>query len=592
MVLLWTWRPRTAVYELIQKWGLKNHAGKAFTQMAVKDAWEQLRRAGLLVEHSLRQGYAQLHDKIRGQVYRELLTRHPIAELRSALHRSANYDPSRSHYSWPLWEDADTIAILRLAVFSGAPISDLEAMQKEISGRNDWGTIFYAACMEAFDPVLMDRVTPEWRWRMATGALSNLCQRVDPEHLPFFHWTMEQVKTGREAIPGPLRLQLAEVLLHRGETSQMVDVLKPIEKDAAADVLRAGIRIQQGQWAPAQAEMEAAFKILRKAMGIRTRLLPYSLTWIYPLSLLAQQPPKHLDLARKFCLGEAGSRTPSAHDFWGIWVHAVNVRLGDATLEPDAFQAFARIQHPWVHFERAILRAWLRPELRAPTAHFTPDSDHATAVTNARKAFQDCGFTWLDAQLAAAEKAFRNEDPGISFFVTGGQESWRNVLTSLQSLATDIALTPDAHETRLLWSVHLGPPGTVETIEPLEQKLGQRGWGKPKAISLAKIAGNERLAPWDSQVIRAIRKNPHFARSFWLDRAAALIALIGHPGVILEENPDILIDVVEGTPEITVSREGDRYVMRVEPMLQMDGNEAAHGYGLSGDEKREWDPCA
>lgn len=66
MVLLWTWRPRTAVYELIQKWGLKNHAGKAFTQMAVKDAWEQLRRAGLLVEHSRRQGYAQLHDKIRG----------------------------------------------------------------------------------------------------------------------------------------------------------------------------------------------------------------------------------------------------------------------------------------------------------------------------------------------------------------------------------------------------------------------------------------------------------------------------------------------------------------------------------------------
>ena len=589
MVLLWTWRPRTAVYELIQKWGLKNHAGKAFTQMAVKDAWEQLRRAGLLVEHSRRQGYAQLHDKIRGQVYRELLTRHPIAELRSALHRSANYDPSRSHYGWPLWEDADTIAILRLAVFSGAPISDLEAMQKEISGRNDWGTIFYAACMEAFDPVLMDRVTPEWRWRMATGALGNLCQRVDPEHLPFFHWTMEQVKTGREAIPGPLRLQLAEVLLHRGEFSQMVDVLKPIEKDAAADVLRAGIRIQQGQWAPAQAEMEAAFKILRKAMGIRTRLLPYSLTWIYPLSLLAQQPPKHLDLARKFCLGEAGLRTPSAHDFWGIWVHAVNVRLGDATLEPDAFQAFTRIQHPWVHFERAILRAWLRPELRAPTAHFTPDSDHATAVTNARKAFQDCGFTWLDAQLAAAEKAFRNEDPGISFFVTGGQESWRNVLTSLQSLATDIALTPDAHETRLLWSVHLGPQGTVETIEPLEQKRGQRGWGKPKAISLAKIAGNERLAPWDAQVIRAIRKNPHFARSFWLDRAAALIALIGHPGVILQENPDILVDVVEGTPEITVSREGDRYVMRVEPMLQRDGNEAAHGYGLSSDEKREWD---
>ena len=589
MALLWTWRPRTAVYELIRKWGLKNHAGKAFTQMAIKDAWERLRRAGLLVEHPGRPGYAQLHDKIRGQIYRELLTQHPIAELRSALHRSANYDPNRSHYGWPLWESADTIAILRLAVFSGAPISDLEAMQKEISGRNDWGPIFSTACMEVFDPVLMDRVTPEWRWRMAAGALGKLCQRADSELLPFFHWTMEQVKTERAAIPGSLRLQLAEVLLHRGEISQMADVLKPIGKDAAADVLRAGIRIQQGQWAPAQAEMETAFKALRKAMGIRTRLLPHSLAWIYPLSLLAQQTPRHLDLARKFCLGEAGSRTPSARDFWGVWVHAVNVRLGDAALDPDAFQAFAKIQHPWVHFERAMLRAWLRTELCAPATRFSLDPDHAMAVANARKAFQDCGFTWLDAQFAAAEKAFRNEDPGIPFFVAGGQESWRNVLASLQSLATDMALTPDVHETRLLWSIHLGPQGTVETIEPLEQKLGQRGWGKPKAISLAKIAGNERLAPWDAQVIRAIRKDPLYARSFWLDRAAALIALIGHPGVILDENPDILVDVVEAAPGITVTREGDHYVMRVEPMPQMDSNEAAHGYGLSSDEKRERD---
>lgn len=63
---------------------------------------------------------------------------------------------------------------------------------------------------------------------------------------------------------------------------------------------------------------EAAFKKRQTETGGRKRLLPASLAWYYPLALLAQQTPRHLELAKRFCAGESGSRTPNPYDPWGV----------------------------------------------------------------------------------------------------------------------------------------------------------------------------------------------------------------------------------------------------------------------------------
>jgi hypothetical protein len=69
------------------------------------------------------------------------------------------------------------------------------------------------------------------------------------------------------------------------------------------------------------------------------------LAWIYPLCLLAQQSPRHLELARKFCLGEAGSRSPEPRQWWGLWAHAIGSRLGEAALDSSTFVPYA-VMHP------------------------------------------------------------------------------------------------------------------------------------------------------------------------------------------------------------------------------------------------------
>lgn len=601
MVLLWTWRPRTATYELLRQLGAKSQAGKAFTQESVKLALEDLKRAGMLAEHTTRAGYWRLQDEARAALYRDLLETTPVGGLRDALHRSvsypaASYQPARDAYYWPLSEFETTVAVVRLELLAGTPADKLKELQQRVSRAQDWMQVVRAACLEAFDGALFERITPAWRWDIAYYAVSALCGAWQPELAPVLLWALARLDAEPAAIPEHLRLQLAEALLHRGEGPRAAALLAS-ERGGGADALRAVALAQAGRWAEAQAAFEAAFKKRQGETGARKRLLPGSVTWLYPLSLLAQQTPGHLELARKFCIGEAGSRNPNPYDSWGVWVHAIAARLGDAKLDADVFEGYGPWMPAYLSFRNlwaSLLRAWLGREAfgklvaRSATPQRKARSEEAIAALRSR--LQACGFAWLDAQVAAAEAVFAGAEAPPGFFVAGAQERWRGVLAALQALGGESSPTGDAEAARIVWSISLDKHGAVEAIEPMEQKRGARGaWGKAKPLALAKLAGNAKLQPWDARVARAIRQDRRYARRYTLDCAAAIVALIGHPAAVMADAPDATLDVVEGTPELEVAREGDRYVMRIAPQPRAEPDRGDHRFYLDGDEKREWE---
>ncbi|MGI8894802.1 MAG: ATP-dependent helicase, partial [Casimicrobiaceae bacterium] len=196
------------------------------------------------------------------------------------------------------------------------------------------------------------------------------------------------------------------------------------------------------------------------------------------------------------------------------------------------------------------------------------------------------------AQVDAACAVLRGEEVSTPFFVSGPNEHWRTVLAALQALGEKHA--PDeakAEPTRIVWAIRIGEHGSVDAIEPLEQKRGLRGWSKPKPLSLAKIAGSERLPPWDAKVGRAIRQERAHARRWSMDRAAAITALIGHPAVVLADAPEQTIELVEGTPEVEVVKEGERFLLRVAPVVRTE--DASNGaYYVDANQRREAEALA
>ncbi|MCY1345137.1 hypothetical protein D9M69_311890 [compost metagenome] len=151
-----------------------------------------------------------------------------------------------------------------------------------------------------------------------------------------------------------------------------------------------------------------------------------------------------------------------------------------------------------------------------------------------------------------------------------GQPGWEQALAALRALALASAEPAAAGEggRRLLWALTLEPDGAVATIEPLEQVRGARGWGKPRPVPLARVAEDDRLEPWDARIARAIRRDASHNRRYVLDRAAAAMALVGHPAVVLAHAPSQTLEVVEDAPALEAVHSAGRFVLRLYPPLR------------------------
>jgi len=581
IALLWTYRPRTTIYNLLGPLGATRANGRAFTQDDVRNAIRALRERGSIEDMPHRNGFVRLRDDVRGKLYRDLLDRTPAATLREALQRLQHFGTQPIGYHWAAYDPAAAVALVRLELFSGTPQKDIERLRATVERALGWDEIVRAAGFAAFDGALFERVDEPVRWQLALSALAHVCVAWDAVALPVCEWAIAKLDSDRDRVPVAVRLALAEFSMHRGDSTRAQRALEGIDS-GGADALRACLLAQLARFSEAQPAFEAALKRRQAEAGVRKRVLPVSVAWLYPLCLLAQQTPPHLELARKFCIGEAGTRKPSPHDGWGRWAHAIGARLGDASLDKEAFrfQAGDPRYVTFGSFWQLLLAAWLGRDaigLRDDKqVRGTALAHHARAV---RDRLASCNLDWLATQVDAARTVLEGGEPQPGFFVPSTRERWKEVLAALAALAADRpAGEPAADSARIVWAIGLGKGGTVESIEPFEQKRGPRGFGKPKPVPLSKIARNERLPPWDAKIARAIRRDRYDSRSSVIDRAAAIAALIGHPHVVLASKRDQPVEVVEGTPEIEVVKEGDRYVMRVTPALRAERD----------DEERDW----
>ncbi|MDD5389557.1 MAG: DEAD/DEAH box helicase [Gallionellaceae bacterium] len=585
--LLWTWRPRTDVYNLLRPLGLKRGDGRAFTAEDVKTAFKDLHGHGLLLD--MPNGYVRLHDKLRVPLYRHLLGAHSGDALRAALFPFVGYQGDRRSYYWPV-SHAGTVALLRLALLSGMPAEECKAIAGAIrNGGRDYDTAVHEAIFDGFDAASFARIEPETRWDLLYRAVT----------LSVAYWRLDMAApcelavalfdTDAATLPVGLRLALADLFLQRGDAARAQLALEGMN-NAGAQALRAALLVQQGRYPEAQQGFEAAIKLRQVEVGARKRIFPEALIWRYPLALIAQQTPKHLELARKFCIGEAGKREPSPYDDWGLWAHAISVRLGDAPVDADAFLSGISNYKPspdWRDLWRLLLAAWLGPEALGMNDKRGKTVEDIAMAT--RNHLLRCKLDWLAGQAEAALEVLRGNDPPAGFFVAGRGEQWREVLAALQALAGEGAgSAAEAESARILWALSLGKDNALLDITPLEQKRGPRGWGKAKGLSLGKLAGNERLPPWDAKVARAVKQDRAYAKRFNLDRAAAIVALIGHPAVVLAEAPDRLVELVEGTPTLEVVRDGEHYRMRVTPAPHPEtGGEYVYYADADADARRE-----
>jgi superfamily II DNA or RNA helicase len=469
--------------------------------------------------------------------------------------------------------EADAVALARLVLMAHPSPEEFDRLAGRVLGRAASASALLSALTQPFDPDFLDELPSALLWGLIGGLDSLSAERLaqQPELMAWLDGAADAVGP---ALPPGLRARLAERRLHRGDIDGMRRLAAgPGDDPLLRDLLEAAAAARAGQWATASAGFAEGLKALAQRSGKKRGLLPFSLLQWQLWALLAQPEPAAWTAARKLALAESGSRSPSPLDLWGRFAHAAAVRLGDATLEPAAFQA---PQHRWGaalredDADRVILAAWLGiapAGWKAPT--LTLLSQHLVAIGLPWKAdllAQACTRLELPVPPRPADAA----PPWAVAWFGAPSEAWQDALAAIAALDSSGADPKREPAATLHWRLALDTLARPDNLQAFERGSGPRSGAKLKPVSPAALKKRTRLDVHDAAVARCLRALPWDARILDFDLASATAALVGHPDLALADAPEQPVLLTEGQPTVEWQRVGEGYRLRVEEPLLDD----------------------
>jgi superfamily II DNA or RNA helicase len=590
-------RGRTPLVALLRALGWRRSGGPLFTGDDVGRALRVLAERGQ-VQSVHGEGWVLPLEARRARLPALLRQRpdppwwHAVASAQGPLPAYGGQVPSVHQSRTP--EEAAALTLLMLA--AGMPPADYE--RQLLRSHGGWMGSAQTVCTALLELLALgcsDLAHPELWWGLLDGLERAGALAGAPALVAWASENLGQAPAGRCAA---LRLRVAERRLHAGDLPGMRTALGSEAALAPyAPVLEAAALARLGQWADAAAAFAPALKALAAALGRRSDLLPRSLAQWYLMALLAQPDAKAWTLARKFAVSQSGARQPSAVGGWGLWAHAAAVRLGDTPLDELALAPLR--SGPWsspAASDRAdplLLAAWLARR---------PPGWHAEEAASVAAALRAEGLHWkADLLVRACERLGlppppRPADappPWQSDFFGSPQAAWRDALAAITALgdlrgAGAAAAAPPA---TLRWLLRLDAWGRPLQLQALE--LSASGRGRPKPLSEGQLKRRTRLDPHDAAVARCLRSSRWNEREITLDLAAAVPALVGHPGLVLADAPDTPVELVEGLPVLQVQRQrggdgAEHFVFRLDDELLCDTRpELDHHLPLDADRATE-----
>jgi superfamily II DNA or RNA helicase len=582
-------RTRTWLGAYLPALGEPNAQGKRYSGTDVAAALSELARQGQVSEDPMRRSTWALAPELIAPALARALTRHPGTALAEALARCDGYGhPVDPGGRWSFHTAADAVALLRLLACAGLPLAQLLLYKTHCGWGVEWDDVLWQALQFDVDETLFARMHPSVQVHLLGDGLSIRCAQWRPTgSLPLemlaerlFADAAHQTAVAAAIDASHLRWHWAYWLALAGRTDEVEPVIAPLTQpspmhspaeaahwDILANVLEAFRLARLGQWRDSVALYEQALAERRSGTGERKGLLPLMLGTAYVQALMALGEPAGLRGALKFCLAESGKRQPSSGSAWGLMALALQMRLGESRRDPKPFSPASRA--PYVDpldYWRWLMRAWLG-ETGEPTPQLPPVARAAWKVL--RDGCAGAGLADLAAQLDAALEVIEGRPAPPGFFAAGRAERWRDTLAALAAVAQPEAAVASRTQasvqaTRLIWVLDVNDFGALRDIGVSEQKQGARGWSKPRASPLSRLAKAEGLPAHDAAVARCIRQSS-YDRSWQIDLAAAAVALVGHPVLEFADTPGAPVTLTEGAPALEVADLGEQLRLRLQP---------------------------
>ncbi|MCI4624675.1 MAG: DEAD/DEAH box helicase [Candidatus Magnetoovum sp. WYHC-5] len=196
------------------------------------------------------------------------------------------------------------------------------------------------------------------------------------------------------------------------------------------------------------------------------------------------------------------------------------------------------------------------------------------------------GYEWLSMEIASTLLLAGCTEPTLKEYVDNIQnhtginsitstmkikeEKWEHSLNELINLVETNSKYITGYNTRIIWT--LNNLLTYCNIIPKEQKLLTNGkWSKGRPISLKRLYGSiikimNNLTQQDMEVCSYIATS--FSMGYYFETKKALLALVNHPLLFLDNDDLEHIELLKGSPELKVEHAGEGFIITLSVNVQ------------------------
>jgi superfamily II DNA or RNA helicase len=448
--------------------------------------------------------------------------------------------------------------------------------------------VYFAAFGSPFDAEVVHRIPADHRDAVVEGILAHMLHEPQPSAREAIAWA--QHRSTEENASVDLKYRTCEQLLWQGRTLEEFWPLLAGDTSARAMSVQAAAAAFAGDGTGAARLYTVAESLFRgdehergskggspngrkkgqhngkscgdtSGTGKKNASLKLPLTspmaFVRVAVLLAGKTPVMLREAQRRCIDEARSRPPTAAGQpWEALAQSLEALNGHKPAQlilsiapEDAFSSLMSLA--------AVSWAQLR----------LLDESHQRTLENWTQAYAAAGYERAALELRAGLAIARNlvlearqKETFIALFAH--EQPWQRALSALAAVVTPPAPASgaDTKQKRNVWVIQTDTPGGVPAISVREQTqtAGGRGWTRGRSLYSSELERAD-LPEQDARVLSSLR--PELRRQFILgngysstDTYSILTALIGHPLVVFADDPTIVVDLTQATPELIVEQ--------------------------------------
>lgn len=557
--------------------------GKAFTNAALKPYIDRFLAVGLLVQ-SGGQG-PQCNPLLVEIATRDALTSRRFESftkiVQEKLPVSTRWKDGPRYFS----SESQLLREVRIGIYR----KDIRFVNQQLEEYYKYGyqqdkvslsEIYQLVCNNPFDADWFRTLPKE----MSRTAIVSILTTSVAELIPAdeaFHF-LQQECANQADTPDVLRILLAEQFILRGQLADaqtILDHLPESYRQITGD-LQGWILFLKGETQQAIACYTQALQTLKKNAGKLKAYFQSISGLFFILALLKQGEYEQLQAARSY------TSTAQQSKHWLKWTYGilelvVQIQQGELTKKEALFNASPRIEyHTMESLIRVLCLYWVDSDRAKPLI--------GTLLEHLYREANAAGYRLIAMEaveiLARIKPPKLYSKPAITLRKGSGiqplvdvirfQAPWELTLKALTHLYEPPAATAKpTNGQRLVWFITYFPSGTL--LQPREQSVNAKGeWGKGRPIALKRLKTNpgefKYLTSQDLQVCSHIKmvNVGYYGQTEYMFGEKAIAALVGHPLVFWEESPTIRVEIVQGEPELLVTKgKKDQLIIELSPKL-------------------------